>query len=166
MFVLLLNTAFAATPSQPVVAAPVPEVYRFVAAQRRLELGLRTGDLSVRSDASVSAIEVRVSAPTACSVDWETGGRIDIRDCAADVQVVAPFGTTYQLAVGTGDVRLQTSGRVRLSVGTGDVSGSARGPVRVAVGTGNVQLDGLTEEPTVAVASGKTELSYAATPGS
>ncbi len=170
MFLFALTTQLALATETPApqpasTAAPVPEVYRFVAAQRRLDLKLKTGALTVRTSTSVDAIEVQIAAPTTCVVDWDTGGIIAISSCAADVTVVAPFGTAYQLTVGTGDVVLDTSGKVRLSVGTGDVSGTARGgAVRVAVGTGNVQLTGLTEAPTIAVASGKTELSYA--PGS
>lgn len=163
---VLLALSLSAFAADDAAAAPLPEVYRFVATQRRLDLDLRAGTLNVRTDASVDAIEVRVSAPTACTTTWDTGGIIDIKGCTADVLVVAPFGTTYLLAVGQGDVTLATSGKLRLSVGTGDVRGTARGAVRVAVGTGDVHLDGLTQEPVIAVASGKTELSYAPSTGS
>jgi len=158
MFLLALS-AFAAEPT--VTPAPVPEIYRFVPSQRRLHLDLRAGHLTVRTDASVDAIEVRVTGPATCVTEWETGGVIDIEGCEAEVQVVAPFGTFYGLSVGTGDVTLATTGKLRLSVGTGNVSGTARGAVRVKVGTGDVRLEGLTQEPVVAVARGEAELSYA-----
>jgi hypothetical protein len=152
MFVLVL-TALA--------AEPAPELHRFGPNDRRLDLEVESGSLTVRTDGTLAAIEVRVSPRTSCVITRGTDATLDVEGCAADVEVAAPFGTIFRLAMGQGDVMLDTTGTLRLAVKVGDVSGSARGPVKLNVGTGDVRLEGLTETPQIAVAAGKTELTYA-----
>lgn len=139
------------------------ELHRFEPDDRRLDLDLARGTLTVSTDRFADVISVRVSPREPCTVTRGQQGAatLSVKDCAADVVVIAPPGVNLRLEVGSGDVTLDTASRLWLSVGTGDVAGRAQGPVRVAVGTGNVRLEGLTERPVVAVATGQTELRYA-----
>lgn len=142
---------------------PIAELHRFTPSQRRLTLSVDEGSVEVRTDRTLDHLEVSVLPHGPCVVGRGEGvADLDVAGCRADVVVTAPAGAALRIDLAAGDVRLATDARLVLAVGTGNVSGTARGPVRVSVGTGDVRLDGLTRPPTVAVATGSTELSYAA----
>lgn len=159
------NAAEIAEVPAPVATASAPERHVFSPTALRLDVHVERGPVSVRTDATIEAPEIRIQ-PTegACETSRESthGPRLDVRGCTAAVEIVAPRHLAVHLSVGDGDVTLATASPVRVRVGTGDVLGTARGRVHVHVDEGSVALEGLTTRPRVKVARGSTDLSFVA----